>query len=87
MKELSAVITAKTGPYHLPMSYVKILEKMIVQRLKEHIQDNDMLDNYRSGFRCSRSTIYHLMKLQGEILHSSSTYQLSILKKRLNNQR
>lgn len=56
----------------------KTFEQIIASRLKEFLQDNDLLPDFQFGFRSNRSTQDPLLKLQTELTKSLNTNRCAL---------
>ena len=55
---------------NLLSAIVKLFERVIEKRLREHLEDNGFFSKYQSGFRKSKSTNDHLFRLSQTIMES-----------------
>ncbi len=54
-------------PISLTNVLCKLIEKIIVKRLRTHLEQNAILEKYQSGFRQNRSTVDNIIRLQQSI--------------------
>ncbi|KAK3609526.1 hypothetical protein CHS0354_041577 [Potamilus streckersoni] len=54
-------------PIFLTITLCKIMETMIVNRLKHHLECNNLLTENQSGFRGSRTTLDQILRLETDI--------------------
>ena len=64
--------TTSYRPISLLGAIMKLFERVIEKRLRKHLEDNNFLSKYQSGFRKSKSTNDHLFRLSQAITESFS---------------
>lgn len=57
----------------------KVLEKIILTQLLQHLQQNDILDTFQSGFRAKHSTESALLKVYNDLLLFADAGECSML--------
>ena len=57
-------------PISLLSAMMKLFERVIEKRLRKHMEDNCFFSKYQSGFRKSKSTNDHLVRLSQTIMES-----------------
>ena len=62
--------TTSYRPTSLLSAIMKLLERVIEKRLRKHLEDNGFFSKYQSGFRKSKSTNDHLLRLSQTIMES-----------------
>ena len=64
--------TTSYRPISLLGAIMKLFERVIGKRLRKHLEDNGFFSKYQSGFRKSKSTNDHLLRLSQTIMESFS---------------
>ena len=62
--------TTSYRPISLLSAIMKLFERVIEKRLRKHLEDNGFFSKYQSGFRKSKSTNDHLLRLSQTIMES-----------------
>lgn len=62
-------------PISLLSAISKILERVTLTRLRQHLDDNDIIPEFQHGFRSERSTVTQLMNVTGKIKQGLQTRQ------------
>ena len=62
--------TTSCQPISLLRAIMKLFERAIEKRLKNHLEDNGFFSKYQSGFRKSKSTNDHLFHFSQTIMES-----------------
>ena len=63
-------LTTSYKPINLISSIMKLLERVIEQRLRSHLENIGFLNKHKSGFRRAKSTDDHLFRLSQSIMES-----------------
>ena len=62
--------TTSYRPISLLSAMMKLFERVIVKRLRKHLEENGFFGKYQSGFKKSKSTNDHLFRLSKTIMES-----------------
>ena len=57
----------------------KLIEKVVLLQLNDHLLSNDLYDSYQSAYRASRSTETALIRIINDLLLASDSGQVSLL--------
>ena len=63
-------LTTSYKPISLMSSIMKLLERVIEQRLRSYLEDIGFINKYQSGFRQNKSTDDHLFRLSQSVMES-----------------
>ena len=63
-------LTTSYRPISLISSIMKLVERVIEQRLRSHLKDIGFINKHQSGFRRAKSTDDHLFRLSQSIMES-----------------